>query len=69
MAMESDFGAFVKTRRNEMNMTQTELAKKLGIRQPLIAKIEGGYHSPTLSTMERILEALEIKPKEFFNMA
>lgn len=46
-------------RRRELNITQKELAKKLGTFQSRISKIESGEHNFRLSTIIDIAEALE----------
>ena len=38
-------------------MTQRELARRTGIAQPAIARIEKGHTSPRVDTLERLLEA------------
>ena len=40
--------------RIESNMTQKELAKKTGIRQSNISRIENGTSSPTVDTLQRL---------------
>jgi DNA-binding XRE family transcriptional regulator len=40
--------------RIEQNMTQEELAKKTGLRQSNISRIENGYCSPTVATLQQI---------------
>lgn len=49
----------LKERRNELELTQAELADRADVSQPLIARIEGGDVDPRLSTLGRIVEALE----------
>lgn len=44
--------------RLENNLTQTELAKKAGISQVMIARLESGNSNPTLETMSRVAAAL-----------
>jgi transcriptional regulator with XRE-family HTH domain len=44
--------------RNKNNLTQAELAKKLGKSQPYIARLESGAANPTLSMAGRILAVL-----------
>lgn len=39
-------------------MTQGELASKAGVTQPMLSSVERGGSSPTLETLEKILEAL-----------
>lgn len=50
--------------RKERGLTQTQIADLLKIRQPTYAAIEAGDNEPTLGTVERIAEALEIDPAE-----
>lgn len=54
----------LKKRRNELGLTQGELAKRAGVSQPLIARIESGDVDPRLSTVRKILEAFEEANKE-----
>ncbi|MFB6194470.1 MAG: CBS domain-containing protein [Halobaculum sp.] len=49
----------LKTRREELDLTQSEVADRAGVSQPLIARIEGGDVDPRLSTLRSIVEVLE----------
>ena len=49
----------LRTRRTELELTQSELADRAGVSQPLFARIEGGDVDPRLSTLRRIVNALE----------
>ena len=40
------------------NLTQDELAKKAGVNQATIARIEGGANNPTVHTLTRVATAL-----------
>ena len=40
--------------RMEQNLTQAELARKTGIRQSNISRIENGNCSPTIATLQQI---------------
>ena len=40
-------------------LTQTQLAERVGTRQPSIARLESGQSSPSLSFLKRIVEALD----------
>lgn len=44
--------------RHKRNISQDELAKKVGTKQPVISRIETGTVKPTLTTLERIAKAL-----------
>jgi predicted transcriptional regulator len=54
----------LKKRRNELGLTQSDLAKRAGVSQPLIARIESGDVDPRLSTVRKILDAFEEVEKE-----
>ncbi|PSP89681.1 transcriptional regulator [Halobacteriales archaeon QS_4_69_34] len=49
----------LRERRTELELTQSELAERAEVSQPLIARIEGGDVDPRLSTLRRIVTALE----------
>ena len=53
----------IKARRNEIGMTQQELADICKMPQPSIARIESGDSSPNLSTLLKSCEALGLKIK------
>ena len=42
-------------------LTQGELAAKLGVRQPYIDRLESGEANPTLSAVQKILDALDLR--------
>jgi predicted transcriptional regulator len=48
----------LRERRTSLDLTQSELADRADVSQPLIARIEGGDVDPRLSTLRRIVEAL-----------
>ena len=49
----------LRERRNEVGMTQSALAERAGVSQPLIARVENDDVDPRLSTLRRIVEALD----------
>ncbi|MEF8780749.1 MAG: CBS domain-containing protein [Haloferacaceae archaeon] len=49
----------LRERRTALDLTQSELADAAEVSQPLIARIEGGDVDPRLSTLRRIVNALE----------
>ena len=57
--------------RNESNISQTELARRVGIARSTIARMERNLHSMSLGTFIKLLEAmnhkLEIVKKEDTN--
>jgi predicted transcriptional regulator len=48
-------------RRRELNLTQKELATRVGTRQSSISRIESGEHNIRLSTLIEIAEALQAR--------
>ncbi|WP_321417071.1 CBS domain-containing protein [uncultured Methanomethylovorans sp.] len=54
----------IRQKRNELGLTQSELAKRAGVSQPLIARIEAGDVDPRLSTLKRILNAFDASEEE-----
>ena len=47
--------------RIDHGITQTELARRIGIRQPALSRLEAGEHMPTIGTLLKISEALDIE--------
>jgi ribosome-binding protein aMBF1 (putative translation factor) len=47
--------------RAEHGLSQTALARRLGMSQPAIARLEGSEHNPTFPTLLRLSEALGIE--------
>jgi len=51
------------------HLTQEELAAKLGIKQPAIARLEAGDHQPSVMTLRRLADRLgmefQIRNQEF----
>jgi DNA-binding XRE family transcriptional regulator len=44
--------------RAEHGLTQSELARRLGMKQPAIARLEAGDHEPSLATLQRLAQGL-----------
>ena len=53
-------GTNIRKLREVKGITQEELAAAVGMMRSNISRIEGGKHSPTLETMERIAKALKV---------
>lgn len=51
-------GALVRDARRRHGVGQAELARRLGTSQPAISRIEHDQVSPTVDTLERILNAM-----------
>ncbi|MGH2378176.1 MAG: helix-turn-helix transcriptional regulator [Thermoanaerobaculia bacterium] len=46
--------------RAEHGLTQSALARQLGMQQPAIARLEAGDHEPSLATLARLSQGLGI---------
>ncbi|MFC4374005.1 helix-turn-helix domain-containing protein [Nocardia halotolerans] len=55
-----ELGAAVRSRREELGLTQSELADRAGMRQPAVARFEAGGTTPTIPVLERLADALEL---------
>lgn len=52
--------------RQSKGITQTELAKRLGMDRTHLSKVETGKVRPSTALLERIAEALDVSIKDFF---
>jgi transcriptional regulator with XRE-family HTH domain len=50
----------IKEWRTKRDMSQRDLAERSGVSREYIARIELGQHDPTLSTLEKLAEALGV---------
>lgn len=53
-----NIGESVRIRRTQLRMTQQDLSRKTGIKQPTISAIENGVNKPAIETIVLISEAL-----------
>lgn len=57
-------GENLKALRTKKNITQTGLAKTLGVDKSFVSNIESGKTNPTLSTITNLAQALEVSTNE-----
>jgi len=62
MKLEETFGKIVKNIRCQKGLSQDELSEKTGLDRTFISQIENGQRNPSLSTILKISEGLNIKP-------
>jgi len=55
--LASSIGKFVAWRREELGLSQRELAKRAGISHTVISRLESGQQVPSPKTLERLAEA------------
>jgi transcriptional regulator with XRE-family HTH domain len=60
-ALANDVAIRIIRYRVEHGLSQTQLARKLGMHQPAIARLESGDHEPSLSTLGRLAKGLGIE--------
>jgi transcriptional regulator with XRE-family HTH domain len=60
------FGHRIQKRRQELGITQEELADRLDLSRTHMGHIEQGRRSPSLEVLNKIAKALRTSPKDFF---
>ena len=55
-----DYKELIRQKRQEKGISQNQLAKLVGISQPYMNQIETGVRNPTLPTLIKICEILEL---------
>lgn len=58
-------GEFVRTKRESMNLSQSELATMAGTTQSYVSKVEIGSREPTLNIALNLCDALHADINEF----
>lgn len=66
LEVEYDIICQIIKSRLEQNMTQSDLAKKVGTAQSNISRLESGNYNPTLEFLEKIATSLGKKLKVSF---
>jgi len=56
-------GKEIRKRRHATGLTQVELARKAGIPQSHVSRLEAGRHTPTHITIKKLAKALRTQPK------
>ncbi|KKW22350.1 MAG: Helix-turn-helix domain protein [Parcubacteria group bacterium GW2011_GWA2_51_12] len=54
-------------KRLKQGLTQKQLAKKAGTRQPVISRLERGTYNPTVKFLHRIADALGVELRVSFS--
>jgi transcriptional regulator with XRE-family HTH domain len=64
--LQNAFRENLRATLDEKDISQSDLAKRLGVTRSYISNILAGRHSPGLDVVERIADALEIDPHLMF---
>jgi len=62
-------GQVLKQRRGAYDLTQRELARKLGVKASHVAYLENGRRRPSLSLLSRLAETLDLDKQRLFLLA
>ena len=57
----------LKAARERRSMTQAALAKKVGVHQVTIARVETGTRRPSMDLLQRLGKALKVKVSELLH--
>lgn len=63
------FGARLKIRRAAAGVSQRELARTSGVKQPLIAAIETGTRQPSEAVRMALEDAIQVRPSRLLELA
>jgi len=64
-----DVGRRLRELRKARNLTQSDLAQRIGIQQSDLCRMEKGRYRVRLETLMRILQELDVSVAEFFSPA
>lgn len=59
LGSEFDFIRMIIKRRNDLGLTQKDLAKRMGTKQSSIARLESGEYNPSIDFLRRTAKALD----------
>ncbi len=62
MKIEEAFGLALKRLRNDKGLSQEQLAAKSNLHRTYVSLLERGQKSPSLTTIYRLAQALEVRP-------
>lgn len=65
--MKQLLGKRIREIRMQRQLTQEQLAEKIGIGERNLSKIECGTNFVSATTLDKIVKALEVSPKELFD--
>ena len=66
MDLKEMIGSRIQQIRNKKRITQDQLAEKVGISSKYLSSIERGKENPTLNTILKLAQSLDVMPDEFF---
>ena len=64
-----DIGSRIRDLRKSHNLKIVTLAGKVGLTREYLSNLEHNVNTPSLSTLQKICDALEVSMAEFFNIS
>lgn len=64
--LKKSLGKQIQKIRKQKKFTQEHLAELIGIEVPSLSNIETGKYAPSIETLQRLSEVLQVKPWEFY---
>jgi transcriptional regulator with XRE-family HTH domain len=65
-ARDAEIGRLVRAQRQQLGLTQTDLAERIGVTFQQVQKYENGTNRISMGRLTRIAEALDVPPTFFF---
>jgi DNA-binding XRE family transcriptional regulator len=66
---KTGFGQIVRQRRRQLDMTQHDLARRIGTSVPYIGHLESGKRHPSDRVVLKLAQVLGLNPRELFILA
>lgn len=60
----SALGTNLREARERLGLTQEQVAERSGVHATEVSRIEAGKRDPQVSTLERLAEAVEVRPAQ-----
>jgi transcriptional regulator with XRE-family HTH domain len=67
--LAADFGAALRERRTELDLSQAEVAERAGLQRAALARLERGERAPGLRSLWRVAHAVDLRPSELIRAA
>ncbi len=69
LAKEPGFAEVIRAKRRELELTQDEVAARIGISTPYVGHLESGKRHPSDKIVTKLAEALDLGSRELFFLA
>lgn len=64
--LKKSVGKKIQIIRKSKGLTQERLAELIGIETPSLSYLETGKYSPSIETLQKLSDALQVQPWEFY---